>query len=86
MHIVLLADCGIETSYKDAAEHYEQAWRHGQENNATIGYKLAWNYLKAKRFVDAMDVCHHIMQSPEANNFPKLRKDVMDKARNSVRL
>lgn len=24
------------------------------------GYKLAFNYLKAKRFVDAIDVCHKV--------------------------
>lgn len=25
-----------------------------------IGYKLAFNYLKAKRHVDAIDVCHKV--------------------------
>ena len=25
-----------------------------------IGYKLGFNYLKAKRFVDAIDVCHKV--------------------------
>ena len=24
------------------------------------GYKLAFNYLKAKRYVDAIDVCHKV--------------------------
>lgn len=24
------------------------------------GYKLAFNYLKAKRMVDAIDICHHV--------------------------
>ena len=24
------------------------------------GYKLAFNYMKAKRFVDAIDICHHV--------------------------
>lgn len=24
------------------------------------GFKLAFNYLKAKRFVDAIDICHHV--------------------------
>lgn len=26
------------------------------------GYKLAFNYLKAKRHVDAIDVCHKVRQ------------------------
>lgn len=25
-----------------------------------IGYKLAFNYLKGKRYVDAIDVCHKV--------------------------
>lgn len=25
-----------------------------------VGYKLAFNYLKAKRFVEAIDVCHKV--------------------------
>jgi hypothetical protein len=29
----------------------------------TAGYKLAFNYLKAKRFVDAIDVCHKVRKN-----------------------
>jgi len=25
-----------------------------------VGYKLAFNYLKVKRYVDAIDVCHQV--------------------------
>ena len=70
-----------EQSYKDAAVHYENAWKFGNKRNPAIGnfaiilisnrkksrvfapmqgYKLAFNYLKAKRFVDAIDVCHKV--------------------------
>lgn len=38
-----------EQSYKDAADHYEQAWLFQNQASATVGYKLAFNYLKAKR-------------------------------------
>ena len=38
-----------ESSYKDAAMHYEQAWKYSNKANPTIGYKLAFNYMKAKR-------------------------------------
>lgn len=27
-----------------------------------VGYKLAFNYLKARRFVEAIDVCHRVRQ------------------------
>ncbi len=49
-----------EQSYKDAADHYELAWRHEACSSAGVGYKLAFNYLKAKRFVEAIDVCHKV--------------------------
>jgi len=73
------------------------------------GYKLAFNYLKAKRHVDAIDVCHKVrclwMFSyrdlicflPVNNscfhpqvlaahpNYPRMRKDILDKARVALR-
>jgi len=30
------------------------------ENSSSIGYKLAFNYLKAKRYLEAIDVCHKV--------------------------
>ncbi|KAK2562076.1 Tetratricopeptide repeat protein 21B [Acropora cervicornis] len=47
-----------EQAYKDAAKNYENAWIYGNQSNPTIGYRLAFNFLKAKRYVDAIDVCH----------------------------
>lgn len=44
-----------------------------------VGYKLAFNYLKAKRFVEAIDVCHKVVKAfPE---YPKIKKDILEKAR-----
>ena len=34
----------------DAAEYYEKAWECEGESSAPIGYKLAFNYLKAGEF------------------------------------
>ena len=47
------------------------------------GYKLAFNYLKAKRYVDAIDVCHKVLESHPG--YPKIRKEILDKARLSIR-
>lgn len=123
-----------ELSFHDAALNYEQAWKYGNQNNATIGllpkithrllfsktcitnasffnvsgYKLAFNYLKAKKYIDAIDVCHKVSAcSSESDvslsfvtlthlfvlsqvlaahpNYPKMRKDILDKARASLR-
>ena len=60
-----------EQSYKDAAKYYEHAWKCAHETSAPVGYRLAFNYMKAKRYVEAIDVCHRVLrQFPE---YPKVR-------------
>ncbi|KAI2660900.1 Tetratricopeptide repeat protein 21B [Labeo rohita] len=65
---LLLADIYIQ----DAAMNYEMAWKYSNQTNPTIGYKLAFNYLKAKRHVDAIDVCHKVLDAHP--NYPRIRK------------
>ena len=38
-----------DSRYKDAAHHYEKAWELGNQSNAAVGFRLSFNYLKAKR-------------------------------------
>ncbi|KAL2917694.1 hypothetical protein HK105_202567 [Polyrhizophydium stewartii] len=72
-----------ESAYKDAADNYFQAWTLEHESSPAIGFKLAFNYLKAKRYVDAIDVCHKVLkQSPD---YPKIEKDILEKARSHLR-
>ncbi|XP_033624164.1 tetratricopeptide repeat protein 21B-like isoform X1 [Asterias rubens] len=73
-----------EQSYHDAALNYEKSWKYGNQANPSIGYKLAFNYLKAKRFVDAIDISHKVLASHP--NYPRMRKDILDKARSSIRV
>jgi len=72
-----------EMSYRDAASHYENAWKHENEASAAVGYKLSFNYLKAKKYVDAIDVCHKVLK--QYPDYPKIRKDVLEKARQALR-
>merc|ERR1719378_1938513 len=72
-----------EQSYKDAAMNYEKAWKFTNESSPAIGYRLGFNYLKAKRFVDAIDVCHKVLGKHP--NYPKIRKEILDKARHGIR-
>lgn len=72
-----------EQSYRDAADHYEQAWKFDGEASATVGYKLAFNYLKARRYVEAINVCHKVISMYP--DYPKIRRDILDKARASLR-
>eukprot|EP00976_Prorocentrum_cordatum_P075850 1182064-Prorocentrum_minimum.AAC.2 len=73
-----------EQSYRDASDHYEMAWKFEAEASPSVGYRLAFNYLKAKRFVEAIDVCHKVLTS--FPNYPKIKKDILEKARASIKL
>ncbi|XP_061734928.1 tetratricopeptide repeat protein 21B isoform X2 [Nerophis ophidion] len=72
-----------EQAFRDAAFNYELAWKYGNHSNPSIGYKLAFNFLKAKRYFDAIDVCHKVLAAHP--NYPKMRKDILDKARAALR-
>jgi len=72
-----------EQSFIDASNHYENAWKYENETSPSVGYKLAFNYMKAKRYVEAIDVCHKVLQS--SPNYPKIRKDILEKSRAALR-
>jgi tetratricopeptide repeat protein 21B len=73
-----------EQAYKDAAASYEKAWRYSNHSNPAIGYRLAFNYLKAKRLVEAIDVCHTVLEKHP--HYPRIQRDIMDKARQGIRV
>lgn len=54
------------------------------QSDVALGYRLAFNYLRAKRHVDAIDVCHKVLAVNSA--YPKIRKDILDKARAALRM
>ena len=68
---------------QDAAEQYENAWKYESESSPATGYKLAFNYLKAQRFVEAIDVCHKVLKANP--DYPRMRQDILDKARAGLR-
>ncbi|KAM6161377.1 tetratricopeptide repeat protein 21A [Erethizon dorsatum] len=72
-----------EQSYKDAATNYELAWKYSHQANPAIGFKLAFNYLKDKKFVEAIEVCHNVLR--EHPSYPKIREEILEKARRSLR-
>jgi len=72
-----------EQAYKDAATHYEKAWDFCNETSPSVGYRLGFNYLKAKRYVEAINICQQVLKISE--NYPKIKKDVLDKARQCLR-
>lgn len=59
-----------EKAYVDASEHYAVAWRLSNKKNGGVGFRLAFNYLKADRYVDAIDVGKDILKVYPS--FPKV--------------
>ncbi|XP_030623493.1 tetratricopeptide repeat protein 21B [Chanos chanos] len=72
-----------ECSYKDAAEQYELAWTYSSRINPTIGYRLAFNYLKSKNYTKAIDICHQVLR--EHPDYPQIRSDILTHAQQSLR-
>ncbi|CAF0765805.1 unnamed protein product [Brachionus calyciflorus] len=72
-----------EAAYKDASENYFKAWIYGNKNQPNVGYKLAFNYLKDKKYIEAIDISHYVIE--KFPDFPKIRKDILEKARQSYR-
>ena len=72
-----------EYAYKDAADKYFKAWKLGNKTDPQLGFRLAFNYLKAKRNVEAIDVCHKVLENTP--DFPKIRKEILEKAQASLR-
>ena len=73
-----------EMSYADASEHFSQAWAVDSERSARVGYKLAFNYLKSRRFTKAIDVCHKVLE--QFPDYPSIRETIVDVARRSLRV
>ena len=73
-----------EMSYQDAAAHYEKAWKFENEASAAVGFRLSFNHLKAKRFVEAIDVCHRVLSLYP--DYPRIREEILVKARESLRV
>lgn len=67
-----------EQSFREAAGHFENAWKMTDQTNAVVGYKLALSYLKAKQYTDAIDVSQAVLA--KYPDHPRIRKDVLDKA------
>ncbi|XP_044280930.1 tetratricopeptide repeat protein 21A [Varanus komodoensis] len=72
-----------ENAYKDAATNYELAWKYSYQANPAVGFKLAFNYLKDKRYVEAIDVCHDVLKT--CPDYPKIREEILEKAQAAIK-
>ncbi|XP_048367165.1 tetratricopeptide repeat protein 21A [Sphaerodactylus townsendi] len=72
-----------EKAYREAAANYEFAWKYSNQSNPAVGFKLAFNYLKDKRYVEAIDVCHVVLKL--CPDYPKIREEILEKAQTALR-
>uniref|UniRef100_A0A8C7G3G7 Tetratricopeptide repeat protein 21B n=1 Tax=Oncorhynchus kisutch TaxID=8019 RepID=A0A8C7G3G7_ONCKI len=49
-----------EHSYHDASVFYDQAWLYTNRVNPSVGFRLAFNYLKFKQYNETIEVCHKV--------------------------
>ena len=68
-----------EQEYLEATEHYQKAWLLSGEQSTRIGYRLAVCFMKARLFVEAIDICESLLQiEPELKH---IRKEILDKSK-----
>jgi hypothetical protein len=63
---------------KETMNNFEIAWNLSNYSNLNIGYKLALNYIKARKYSDAIDIARIIIS--KYPDHPRIKKDVLDKA------
>lgn len=70
--------------FRIAAMHYDLAWRYGGRTKPTIGYKLAFNHMKNKRYAEAIDVCQQVLKLHP--DYSAIKRDILDKCRNNLKI
>jgi tetratricopeptide repeat protein 21B len=68
-----------EKDHEAAALHYQTAFKMSNNKNAGVGFRLAFNYLKAQRYTDTLDVGKQILKV--IPDYPRLKDDLLLKAR-----
>ncbi|CAG9531744.1 unnamed protein product [Cercopithifilaria johnstoni] len=76
--------CEREQKWDEATAHYEEAWRLSKCRNPAIGYKLAYNYLKCRRPFECIETCRRVLELYPS--YPRIKREIMDKARASIRI
>ena len=72
-----------ESNYEMAADAYQKAWVLEFEASAPVGFKLAFSYLKCKKFIEAIDVCEAVLR--QYPDYPRISEEILSKALQSVR-
>ena len=66
-----------EQAFDDAVKYYESAWLLSK-GSPSVAYRLAYNYMKANKYQDAILMCQAALN--EWPTFNKLKNEVLYKA------
>lgn len=72
-----------EQNVKLTFANYENAWKFGGRSNPQIGFRLAYSFMKNKRYADALEVSYHILKIHP--DYPRVKKDIIEKCQNNLR-
>ncbi|XP_046963364.1 tetratricopeptide repeat protein 21B-like [Vanessa cardui] len=72
-----------EQNYKIAAYNYDKAWVYSGKSDLAVGYKLAYSYLKLKKYPECIVVCRQILKVHP--DYPKIKKEILEKAKTNLR-
>ncbi|KAJ8668598.1 hypothetical protein QAD02_010261 [Eretmocerus hayati] len=67
-----------EQAWREAASRYGLAWRYGGKLKLNIGYKLAYSCHKARKHAEAIEACLEVLRANP--DYPRIRRDIMDKS------
>ncbi len=72
-----------ESNYDLASDAYQKAWQLEFEASASVGFKLAFSYLKCRKFVECIDVCETVLK--QYPDYPRISEEILYKALQSIR-
>lgn len=72
-----------DANYELASDAYQKAWKLEFEASASVGFKLAFSYLKCKQYVQAIDVCEAVLALYP--DYPRISEEILRKAQQSIR-
>lgn len=70
-----------EAKYAEASSYYESAWN--LSKTASIGFRLAFNYMKSKKYVQAIDISKEVLHIYP--DYPRIKSEILDKCRTLLR-
>ena len=72
-----------EQNYREASAQYGQAWKYGGRSKLPVAYKLAYCSMKAKSYAEAIEACNEVLK--QSLDYPRIRKDILEKCINNLR-